>query len=173
MKALIRGVLEFGIDGVLVDVECHISNGLPAIVIVGVVSKAVDESKERIRSAFANSSINFPKKRITINIAPADIPKDSTSLDLALATSIMLAGGLISATPENSVFIGELGLDGSVRGVRGIIGKILTSKKLGIRTFIVPFNNIDQASLVPDTIIIPIKNLYDLYLYLSDRKSVV
>lgn len=172
MKALIRGVLEFGIDGVLVDVECHISNGLPAIVIVGVVSKAVDESKERIRSAFANSSINFPKKRITINIAPADIPKDSTSLDLALATSIMLAGGLISATPENSVFIGELGLDGSVRGVRGIIGKILTSKKLGIRTFIVPFNNIDQASLVPDTIIIPIKNLYDLYLYLSGKLQI-
>lgn len=167
MKALTHGILEIGFDGILVDIECHISNGLPIIVIVGIVSKAIDESKERIRSAFSNSAINLPKKRITINIAPADIPKDSTSLDIALATSIMVAGDIVSNIPQNIVLIGELGLDGTIRGVRGIIGKILTGKKAGIRTFIVPYSNVEQASLVSDVIILPIKNLHELYLFLS------
>lgn len=167
MKALSRGILDFGFNGILVDVECHISNGLPAIIIVGVVSKAVDESKERIRSAFANSSINLPKKRITINIAPADIPKDSTSLDLALAVSIMVAGKIIPSVPLNLALIGELGLDGSIRGIRGIIGKILAGKKSGIRTFIVPNSNAKQANLIPDVTILSVDNLHDLYLFLS------
>ncbi len=172
MKASARGIIDFGFDGILVDVECHISNGLPAIVIVGVVSKAVDESKERIRSAFANSSINLPRKRITINIAPADIPKDSTSLDLALATSIMVAGKIIPSLPKNLVLIGELGLDGSIRSTRGIIGKILAGKKAGIRTFIVPASNAKQANLIPDVTILPVDNLHNLYSFLSGNLKI-
>lgn len=167
MKALTRGVLDFGFDGLLVDVECHISKGLPAMIIVGAVSKAVEESKERIRSAFANSSINFPKQRITINIAPADIPKDSTSLDITIAASIMQAGNIIPTIPTNIALIGELGLDGTVRSVRGIVGKVLAGKNNGISTFIVPKNNSKQASLVPDVTILPVKNLQELYLFLT------
>ncbi len=167
MEAVTHGVLEAGFSGIIADVECHLSNGLPNIIIVGFVSKAVDESKERIRSAFASSSINLPKKRITINIAPADVPKDSTSLDLAIASSILVAGKMAQPVPEDTILIGELGLDGSIRGVRGIIGKLLAGKQCGKTNFIVPSRNLSQARLVPDIHLYPVSNLSELYLHLT------
>lgn len=173
MKARVFGVLESGLNGIAAEVECHITNGLPNIIIVGVVGKAVDESKERIRASFANSSLNLPKKRITINIAPADIPKNTTSLDLAIAVAILSAGKLLSSPiPSDALFIGELGLDGEIRGVRGIIGKLISGKNLGKNTFIIPANNIDQASLVPGINLIPVKSLFELYLFLSGEKII-
>jgi magnesium chelatase family protein len=165
MKAHTRSVLETGFGGILVDIECHLSNGLPNIIIVGFASKAVDESKERVRSAFANSSIDLPKKRITINLAPADIQKDSTSLDLAIASSILTAGKLALPLPNNQIIIGELSLDGDVRPVRGIIGKLLTSKSKGITECIIPKGNLEQASLVPGINLYPISSLKELYLH--------
>src|SRR5271154_2693936 len=93
MSARVQSIVDVGTGGMLVDIECHISAGLPSIVIVGFANKAVDEAKERIRSAFTNSQLELPKKRITINLAPANIPKDSTSFDLAIATSVLVASG--------------------------------------------------------------------------------
>lgn len=122
-------VVDSGFDGFLAEIECHISNGLPNIIIVGFANKAVDEAKERIRSAFSSSAIPLPKKRITINLAPADIPKDTTAFDLGVAVSIMATAKTIQAPDKNSIFLGELGLDGSVRTVRGVIGKLLVAKK--------------------------------------------
>src|SRR5206468_13037624 len=78
-----------GASALLINVECHITNGLPSVVIIGYDSKAVDEAKERLRASFSNCQIQFPKKRVTLNLSPADIPKDSTSLDLAMAVSIL------------------------------------------------------------------------------------
>lgn len=167
MKALTHGVLENGFNGLLADIECHLSNGLPNIIIVGFVSKAVDESKERIRSAFANSSINLPKKRITINIAPADIPKDSTSLDLAIASSILVAGKIVQPLATRTILVGELGLDGSVRAIRGIIGKLLAGQKQGITDFIIPRGNLKQACLIPNIRVYPVSSLLELYQHLS------
>lgn len=173
MKALTHGILEIGFGGIVADVECNLSNGLPNILIIGFVSKAVDESKERIRSAFANSSMNLPKKRITINIAPADIPKDSTSLDLSIASSILVGSKMIQSIPlENTILIGELGLDGTVRGVRGIIGKLLAGKHHGISKFIIPTPNLSQAQLVPDIELIPVQSLQELYQHLSGNKLI-
>lgn len=172
MKALTHGVLENGFSGIIADIECHLSNGLPNIIIVGFVSKAVDESKERIRSAFANSSINLPKKRITINIAPADIPKDSTSLDLAIASSILIAGKLVQQPNENTILVGELGLDGSIRAVRGIIGKLLAGKKHGMTDFIIPKGNLEQARLIPGIRLYPVKSLFELYQHLMHATSI-
>jgi magnesium chelatase family protein len=163
MKAHTRSVLETGFGGILIDVECHLSNGLPNMIIVGFASKAVDESKERVRSAFASSSINLPKKRITINLAPADIQKDSTSLDLAIASSILTAGKLALPLPGNQVIIGELSLDGTIRPVRGIIGKLLAAKERGITDFILPAANLEQASLVPGVTLFPVSTLKQLY----------
>ena len=88
-----QSILNFGFEGKIIEIECQLSNGLPSIVIVGLGSKAVDEAKERIRSAFASTGIDLPRKRITINLAPADIPKESTSLDLAIAAVIAAASG--------------------------------------------------------------------------------
>jgi magnesium chelatase family protein len=114
MTKSIKSIIDYsGVDGVLAEVECHITNGLPSIIIIGYASKAVDEAKERLRSSFANCSIVFPKKRIVINLSPADVPKDSTSLDLAMAVAIMQTSQQIDSYSDFSdwIFLGELGLD--------------------------------------------------------------
>jgi magnesium chelatase family protein len=169
----IQSILDAGNQAVVIDVECHMSNGLPAIVIVGFASKAVDESKERLRSAFASAKLELPRKRITINLAPADIPKDSTSFDLPIAVAIMLAGGQISKSPaEDTSFIGELGLDGQVRAGRGIIGKLLAGRKKDFTTFYIPADNVKQAMLVPGLTIIPVKHIRDLYMHLTNTTKI-
>ena len=165
---MVQSILDTGNQAIIVDVECHVSNGLPSIIIVGFASKAVDESKERIRSAFASSKLELPRKRITINLAPADIPKDSTSFDVPIAVSILLASAQVKPPRSTKTsFIGELGLDGSIRAVRGIIGKLLAGRKKGFRTFYVPQDNLEQALLVPGLTIIPARSLRDIYLDLT------
>lgn len=166
MNNSIKTILGGSINGhgTIVEVECHLSNSLPNIVIVGFATKAVDEAKERIRGALSSSDIKLPKKRITINLAPADIPKEGSSFDLAIALSILLKAKIINHNMEDYIVIGELGLDGSIRSVRGIIGKILASKKLGKKYFIIPEDNLKQAKLIPGIKILPVKNLKDLYL---------
>lgn len=165
MGTHVTSILDIGFGGVVIDIECHMSNGLPNILIVGFANKAVDEAKERIRSAFASSNIVLPKKRITINLAPADLPKESTALDLAIACSILRSGEIIRQLPipSRTVIIGELGLDGSVRAVRGIIGKLLAAQKAGYSDCIIPVANLSQAKLVPGLTLLPVKNLNELY----------
>lgn len=158
----ISSIVETG-GGLLVTVECQLSNNLPNIVIVGYANKAVDEAKERIRSAFASSSITLPTKRITINLAPADIPKDSTGFDLAIAAAILQANNQAPELPLKAVFFGELGLEGDIRPIRGLIGKLLAGKRLGFSTFIIPSDSIEQAALVPDIKIIPVANLKSFF----------
>ncbi|MGB4759292.1 MAG: YifB family Mg chelatase-like AAA ATPase [Candidatus Saccharimonadales bacterium] len=175
MNAHVLSISETGhAKGTLIDVECQITNGLPNIVVVGFASKAVDEAKERIRGAFSNSKLLLPKKRITLNLAPADVPKDSTALDIPMATAIMLAGGLLSQSPaENTILMGELALDGRVRPIRGVIGKILAAKQHGIHTFFLPAKNIDQAQLVPDITIFPVDTLVHIYRHFNGSDTIV
>lgn len=165
-RSVVRSLIDQGFGGTLIDIECHLSNNLPNIIIVGIANKAVDEAKERIRGAFTNSKLNLPRKRITINLAPADIPKDGSSFDLAMALAILFSSGQITGSDElkNSVTFGELGLDGTVRSVRGIIGKILAAKEHGVTQFIVPIGNISQARLIPGIRLIPATNLQEMYL---------
>jgi len=159
----IQSVLHAGSGGIVIEIECQLSNGLPSIVIVGLGNKAVDESKERIRSAFSSTGITLPRKRITINLAPADVPKESTSLDLAIAAAVMVAGGMTRHTfTKEQACIGEVGLDGDIRPVRGIIGKLLAGKQRGIKTFFIPAANVAQAALVPDVVLRPVSNIKEL-----------
>jgi magnesium chelatase family protein len=152
-------------SGIAVDIECHISNGLPSIVVVGFGNKAIDEAKERIRSAFSEAKLELPRKRITLNLAPADIPKDGTSFDLAMAAAIMQAAQQIKPNKLNhALVIGELGLDGSVRPVRGIIGKLLAGRSLGFTRFYIPAGNFPQANLVPGLQLISVTSLKDFYM---------
>ncbi len=158
----VLSVLDLGTAGLMIDVECHMSNGLPAIIIVGSANRAVDEARERVRSAFASCNLNLPRKRITINLAPADIPKESTSFDLAIVAAILLASGqALAKRLANTPVIGELGLDGSVRAVRGIIGKLLASRDCGYNQFYIPAANLPQAQLVPGIVLIPVINIMD------------
>lgn len=173
MAKPIKSVVGYsGVDSLLIDVQCHITKGLPAVVIIGYASKAVDEAKDRLRAAFSNCSITFPKKRITLNLSPADIPKDSTSLDLAMAVSILAASRQVQQRPaEDYIFLGELSLDGSLRGVRGCIGRLLGAKKLGYQNFYIPRANLEQAMLIPGLTIKAADSLRDVYLDLSDTIS--
>lgn len=158
-----------GQAGLVIDVECHVSNGLPGITIVGYANRAVDEAKERLRSAFASSKLNLPRKRITINLAPADIPKESTSFDLAVATAILLASEQLVNLPKEPIgYIGEIGLDGTIRPVRGILGKLLAGKKAGLSFFAIPVANLDQAKLIPDITLLPLTSLTELVQYFTD-----
>lgn len=168
MSSRVQSLVDYGTTGLVVDIECHLSNNLPNIVLVGLAAKAVDESKERVRSAFASSNLQIPRKRIIINLAPADIPKDSSGFDLAIAASILQASGQLASTFSNTdALLGELALDGSVRPVRGIIGKILAGRNHGITTFFIPAANLEEARLVPHITLVPVTKLQDIYYYLT------
>ena len=113
MISTVLSIISNGTSGTIVDVECGLSNNLPNIIIVGFANKAVDEAKERIRGAFATSHIMLPRKRITVNLAPADLPKADSGFDLAIAVAILLASEQIpDELGRQSAFIGELDLDG-------------------------------------------------------------
>lgn len=161
--ALIQGILTKGDGGRLIDVECTVTNGLPSVTIVGLGNKTVTEARERIRSAFLQCKLPFPKKRVVINLAPADIPKDGTSFDLAIAAAIFTANKQMPLNfRTNSAFLGEIGLDGRVRSIRGIIGQILIGKRNGVELFFIPADNIAQAALIPDIRLAPIAHLSEL-----------
>lgn len=152
----------------LIDIECHLSNNLPAIVIVGLANKALAEAKERLRAAFMSSKIEIPRKRITLNLAPADIPKDGTSYDLSMAVAVLLASNQIrKAIGPTDAITGELALDGTVRPVRGLIGKLLNGRRAGCTTFYIPAANLRQAALIPHITLIPVPSLYALFLHLT------
>jgi len=169
MKNAVKSIVEHsGIGGSVVNVECHITNGLPSVIIIGYASKAVDEAKDRLRASFANCSIPLPKKRITLNLAPADIPKDSTSLDLAMAVAILAQSKQIEQKGvEDYIFLGELSLDGSLNAVRGLIGRILSHKKSDQCTFYIPQKNLEQALLIPGINVKAANSLREIYLDLS------
>lgn len=167
MGPRVQSIISTGSRGIIVDIECHLSNNLPNIVIVGFANKAVDESRERIRGSFSTSHIMLPRKRITINLAPADVPKADSGFDLAIAVAILAADDRITqSVGVKQAFIGELGLDGSVRAVRGIIGKVLAGRAKGINTFYIPAGNLQQAQLIPGVILTPIAHLSQLYAHL-------
>lgn len=157
-----------GFSATGVGVECHLTNGLPTVIIIGYASKAVDEAKERLRASFANTNLPFPKKRITINLSPADLPKDSTSLDLAMAVSVLTASNQLQEDMVRDwVFFGELGLDGELKPVRGLIGRILAAKDSGLTNFFIPRANLAQAMLIPGIKLKAAASLKDVYLDLS------
>ena len=173
MSVQVKGIISSGNDGIIVDIQCHLSNNLPNIIVVGFANKAVDEARERLRGAFSTSGILLPRKRIIINLAPADVPKVDSSFDIAMAVSIMYASGQLSQTiQDNQAFIGELGLDGSVRAVRGIIGKLLTGRSKGIETFFIPVGNAEQAQLVPNVTLLPVSNLGQLFHHLNNAEMI-
>jgi magnesium chelatase family protein len=169
----VQSIISLGSDGIIAHVECHLANSLPGIFIIGFANKAVEEARDRIRGAFANSDLFIPPKRITINLAPADVPKDGSSFDLAIAAAIMVATrqvGYQFATDE--ALLGELGLDGTVRPVRGIIGKLLAGRAKGITRFFIPEANLAQAQLVPGITLFPVSELAGLYQYLCNTVSI-
>lgn len=170
MTAHIYSATSLGYEGRLIDVEGDASNGLPGLVIVGLGNKAVDEAKERVRSAIKNSGLDFPRKRITINLAPADLPKDGSHLDLPIALAILSLSGQIDYTKlTNTLAVGELSLDGTLKPVSGVISHAEVAGQLGRKTVIVPAENAAQAALVPGVEVLGARNLREVFMHVTGQ----
>lgn len=138
-----------GIEGFPIDVETDVSNGLPHFEIVGLADTAIKEAKERVRSAIKNSAYEYPTKRITINLAPADIKKEGALYDLAIAIAILSCNNDNGIKHENEyVFIGELSFDGTVKQVRGVLPLLISARAMGFKRFIIPQGNKEEASFI-------------------------
>lgn len=161
-----------GVDGFLVDVEVDVSNGLPAIDLVGLPDSAVKESRERVRTAIKNSGFQFPVKRITVNLAPADMKKEGPCFDLPIAVGILACSGIISPkSVAEAMITGELSLDGSIHGVNGVLPMVYSAFKNGITCFIVPKDNAGEAALVQGAQIYAVESLKELCDHLNGQKK--
>lgn len=168
MLAKVYSGATFGLESVPVEVEVDVVNaGLPSFAIVGLPDKAVEESRERVRSAIKNSGANFPQHRITINLAPADLPKIGPAYDLPMALGILLAAGEFHADLTDTLVIGELSLDGSLRHTNGVLPLTLMAKELGWNRVFLPADDAQEASIVSDIEIYPINNLSSLVKHLQ------
>jgi len=156
-----------GIHAPLVDVEVHLANGLPALAIVGLPEKAVQESKDRVRGALVNSRFEFPARRITINLAPADLPKEGGRFDLPIALGVLAASGQIPGETLNQYeFLGELALSGELRPVKGVLPVALAARDAG-RALVVPQESAAEAALVSGLDIYPVKHLLEICEHLA------
>jgi magnesium chelatase family protein len=171
MLCKIFSATPLGLDGVIVQVEVDVAErGFPTFTIVGLGNKAIEESKERVRAAIKNSSFSMPETRITVNLAPADIPKSGSLFDLPIAIGILAASKMIEKDSfSNSLFVGELSLDGTINSVAGILPIIIAAKKNGIQSVFVPYSNRFEASLVGDITVFPVKNITSLCLHLNKQ----
>lgn len=173
MLAKVNSMTAVGLESYPIEVEVDIGQGLPALNIVGLPDKAVEESKERVRSAIKNSGANFPMSRITVNLAPADLKKEGPSYDLPIAMGILFADKqLPKCNLTKSLFVGELALDGALRHVNGILPIAIFAKEKGFEKIFLPEVNAVEASLIDDIEIIPVKSLYDLILHFKEEKSI-
>ena len=158
-----------GLDAHIIEVEVDVINSLPSITIVGLPDNAVSEAKERVRSAIKNSGYTFPKGKVVINLAPADLKKEGTFFDLPISVGILQEEGVIeSEAIKDIAFVGELSLDGSLRGVNGILSIATGLKNNGIKTVIVPTENAKEAALVQGINVIGAEHLTDVVNHFSE-----
>ncbi len=157
-----------GLEATPIEVEVDISSGLPKTVIVGLPDAAVQEAKERVKSAVRNSNAIYPYSHVSVNLAPADVPKIGTLYDLPIALSILLNSGQIFFDPKDKLFLGELALDGSIRSVNGVLPIALMAKDRGFKQLFIPAENSREASLVSGLEIIPVHNLLEVIGFLQN-----
>ena len=161
-----------GMNAPLVTVEVHLANGLPAFTIVGLPEMEVKESKDRVRAALLNARFEFPARRITVNLAPADLPKESGRFDLPIALGILVASGQIPGDKlKNYEFAGELALTGELRKIRGALAMTYKAHRDG-RAFLLPVPSAEEAALVKDATVLAAKNLLQVCAHLAGRETI-
>ncbi len=159
-----------GIDGVLVHVEADISNGLPAFEMVGYLSSELKEARKRVKTALKNEGYSIPPKKITINLLPADLRKDGSAFDLPVAIAILISSGQISQQKtEHIFFAGELGLDGSLHAIRGVLPLVCSAKEAKMTTCILPMENVKEGSLVDDITVLGAASLREVEQFLNGK----
>lgn len=160
-----------GLNGYLVEIQTDISGGIPSFDIVGLPDIRVKEAKERVKTAIKNSGMEFPSRKIVVNLSPADKKKEGTFFDLSIAVGILISIGEISRIEinefSNTIFIGELSLDGRINKINGILPMCIEAVKLGIKRVVVPVENSIEASIVKDLEIIPVDNLTQVIDYIK------
>ncbi|MCH7842780.1 MAG: YifB family Mg chelatase-like AAA ATPase [Chloroflexi bacterium] len=161
-----------GLDGFVVQVEVDISPGLPVFNIVGLPDAAVQEAKERVRAALRNSGCEFPLRRITVNLAPADLKKEGPAYDLPIAVCMLLSSGQIDSVPDRAVFLGELSLEGALRHTKGILAMVSVARDQGYTSVFVPTIDADEASLVEDIKVYPVSSLRHLIEHLRCESEI-
>lgn len=171
--AKVYSAAPIGFDGKVIEVEGDATRGLPSIQIVGLANKSIDEAKERVKSALTNSLLEYPAKRLTINLAPAELPKEGTHYDLPIALAILVASGqLLQTDVAGALFAGELALDGSVRPIKGAISIAEIAQNTNLTTLYLPAGNAHQASLVTGISVIGIQSLKELFLHLKGERRI-
>jgi magnesium chelatase family protein len=167
MLARVFSCAVIGLEGVIVEVEVDTGPGLPKMVIVGLPDAAVQESRERVRSAVSNAGFVYPRRALTVNLAPASVHKEGPAYDLPIALGVLVATRQLDQEILNeSLVIGELSLDGSVRHVRGLLPMAATARKQNFRRVFVPAGDAAEAALIPDLEVIPVNSLTELVMYL-------
>src|SRR4051812_33403540 len=157
-RVLCIGLL--GVEGRVVEVEADIAQGLPTLVITGLPDTALGEARDRLRAAAANSGERWPSRRITLNLCPANLPKHGSGFDLAMAAALLCAAGVVPSAPlDGVILLGELGLDGRIRAVRGVLPAVVAAVRSGVRRVIVPVANVAEARLVPEVTVVGAESL--------------
>jgi magnesium chelatase family protein len=163
-----------GVEGRLITVEADVSDGLPVFNMVGFLASEVREASDRVRTALKNSGYLLPPKKITVNLSPADIRKEGSVFDLPISIALLAAYGYIPESQLESVLIiGELALNGDVRGIRGILPIVDFARKQNIKTIILPYGNRKEAAFIPDITILGAKNLKEVVDHLTGRKEMI
>jgi len=173
MLAKINSAAVVGLDAVPITVEVDIAAmGLPSFTIVGLPDKAVEESKERVRAALKNSGADLPPKRITVNLAPADLPKEGPAYDLPIALGILIASEQLKADPVDSIFLGELSLDGSLRRIWGVLPCAIMARDKNFKNIFIPIENIDEAAIINRLNVLPVQSLRQLFDHFATDKKI-
>jgi len=162
-----------GLDGEAINIEVDVSPGYPKFIMVGLPDKAIDESRQRIPTAIRNAGFEYPyTKKIVVNLAPADLRKEGAAFDLPIAAGILASSGEIHGSMEDSVFVGELALDGSLRSTRGILPIAIWAREKKYKRIFVPRVNADEASVIKDVDVIPINTLGQLVRFLNSEEAI-
>lgn len=172
MLSITKSMAIMGIDGYIVDVEVDISNGLPSFDIVGLGDTEIKESRDRVRAAIKNSGYEFPVEKITVNLAPANTKKEGTSFDLPIAIGILICTGQVKPVGSDTVLLGELSLDGSLRPIKGALPMAMDARSYGVKRIILPYNNAKEAAVTKEIQVIPVKSLNDVVEYINGTKSI-
>jgi magnesium chelatase family protein len=156
-----------GVEGRMVEVEADLAQGLPGLTLIGLPDTSLQEARDRIRAAIVNSGESWPQRRITLGLSPASLPKRGSSFDLAMAIAVLAAAGVVpTASLADTVLVGELGLDGRVRPVRGVLPAVLAAAAADVRRVVVASANAAEAALVPDVRVVAVATLRELLDYL-------
>ncbi len=173
MLSIVKSIALHGLQGYLVNIQVDVSSGMPSFEIVGLPDTSIKESKERVKTAIRNSTFEFLSRKIVVNLAPANTRKEGSIFDLPIAVGILIASNIVSnVSLDNTIFMGELSLDGSIETIKGALPICIEAKNLGIKRIVLPKGNAKEVSIITDIEIIPVSSLNEVINYLNGHISI-